>query len=44
LEVLDDLSAREYTNMAEVEHEVGRIKKETNKNTRYINTFLLFMG
>ena len=26
LDVLDDLPAREYTNMADVEHEVGRLK------------------
>jgi hypothetical protein len=26
LDVLDDIPAREYTNMADVEHEVGRIK------------------
>ena len=26
LDILDDLPAREYTNMADVEHEVGRIK------------------
>jgi Protein of unknown function (DUF2795) len=26
LQVLDELPAREYTNMAEIEHEVGRIK------------------
>ena len=26
LDILDDLPAREYTNMADVEHEVGRLK------------------
>ena len=26
LDVLDDIPDREYTNMADVEHEVGRIK------------------